>query len=94
MSDETQNMKELLLSYVSLIAERNSFAPGDNFEYLLWDTLHGRFEDTQYVSLDEGHEIVALAVNADSWVTYNDDSRMFELIDMREWEELLKKRGH
>jgi hypothetical protein len=94
MSDEQQKMKELLLSYVSLVAERNSFGPGDNFEYMLWDTLHGRFEDTQYVSVDEGHEIIALAVRTDSWVAYNDDTRMFELIDMRAWKDLLSKRGH
>jgi len=35
MSDEPQKMKEFLLSYVSLLAERNGFAPGDNFEYQL-----------------------------------------------------------
>jgi hypothetical protein len=87
-------MKALLLSYVSLLAERNSFAPGDNFEYRLWDTLQGTFEETRYVSIDEGVEIVYLAVQTDSWVTYNDDTRMFELIDMREWEALLSKRGH
>jgi hypothetical protein len=94
MSDETQKMKELLLSYVSLIAEGNAFGPGDNFEYLLWDDLHGRLEDTKYVSLDEGNEIIFLAVNTDSWVAYNDDTRMFEIIDMHEWEELLSKRHH
>jgi hypothetical protein len=94
MGDEIAKMKELLLSYVSLIAERNAFGPGDNFEYLLWDDLHGRFEDTQYVSFEEGHEIIALAVRSDSWVAYNDNTRMFELIDMRAWEELLSKRNH
>jgi hypothetical protein len=94
MSDEPQKMKELLLSYVSLLAERNSFAPGDNFEYKLWDTLQGTFEETEYVSIDEGVEIVYLAVETDSWVTYNDDTRMFELIDMDEWKALLSKRGN
>jgi hypothetical protein len=94
MGDEIAKMKELLLSYVSLIAERNAFGPGDNFEYLLWDDLHGRFEDTQYVSFEEGHEIIALAVRSDSWVAYNDNTRMFELIDMRAWEELLSKRNN
>jgi hypothetical protein len=94
MRDELQTMKELLLSYVGLIAERNAFAPGDNFEYRLWDTLHGRFEDTQYVSFDEGHEIIFLATQTASWVTYNEETRMFELIDMDEWEDLLSKRGH
>ena len=92
MSDENQKMKELLLSYVSLLAERNGFAPGDNFEYRLWDTLQGSFEATDYVSIDEGVEIVYLAVETDSWVTYSEDSRMFELIDMDEWEDLLSKR--
>jgi hypothetical protein len=94
MSDEPRKMKELLLSYVSLLAGRNGFAPGDNFEYKLWDTLQGTFEETQYVSIAEGVEIVYLAVNTDSWVTYNDDTRMFELIDMDEWQELLRKRGN
>jgi hypothetical protein len=94
MSDEQQKMKQLLLSYVSLMTERNAFGPGENFEYKLWDILRGRFEDTKYVSLEEGHEIIALAVNADSWVTYNDDTRMFALIDMGEWEDLLGKREH
>jgi hypothetical protein len=94
MSDEQRKMKALLLSYVSLLAERNGFAPGDNFEYELWDTLQGTFEETEYVSIEEGVEIVYLAVETDSWVTYNDDSRMFELIDMDEWKALLSKRGH
>jgi hypothetical protein len=94
MRDEQQKMKELLLSYVSLMAERHSFGPGDNFEYLLWDELHGRTTDAQYVSVEEGHEIIWLATNTDSWVCYNDDTRMFELIDMEEWEDLLSKRGH
>jgi hypothetical protein len=93
MSDE-HKMKELLLSYVGLMAERNAFAPGDNFEYLLWDTLHGLIKDTKYVSLEEGTEIIFLATETDSWVTYDFETRMFKLIDMNEWEELLKKRGH
>jgi hypothetical protein len=70
-------MKCVLLSYVGLIAGRNGFAPGENFEYLLWDTLlaarsgkliaqreasqHGPFKDTQYVSIEEGDEIIHLA---------------------------------
>jgi hypothetical protein len=94
MRETQRNMKELLLSYVSLLAERNGFAPGDNFEYRLWDTLQGTFEETEYVSIDEGVEIVYLAVQTDNWVTYNDDTRMFELIDMDEWKALLSKRGH
>jgi hypothetical protein len=94
MSERQRNMKELLLSYVSLLAERNGFAPGDNFEDRLWDTLQGTFEETEYVSIDEGVEIVYLAVETDSWVTYNDDTRMFELIGTDEWEALVEKRGH
>jgi hypothetical protein len=94
MRDQRDKMKELLLSYVSLVAGRNGFAPGDNFEYKLWDTLQGTFEETQYVSIDEGIKIVYLAVQTDSWVTYNDDTRMFELIDMDAWQALLRKRRH
>jgi len=94
MSGEQQKMKALLLSYVSLMAERNSFGPGDNFEYLLWDELHGLTTDAKYVSAEEGTEIIWLATNTDSWVAYNDDTRMFELIDMDAWEALLSKRGN
>jgi hypothetical protein len=94
MSEALQKMQALLLSYVSLMAERHSFAPGDNFEYLLWDELHGLTTDAKYVSVEEGHEIIWLATHTDSWVTYNDDTRMFEVIDMDAWEELLSKRGH
>jgi hypothetical protein len=94
MHDRIQKMKELLLSYVGLIAERNEFAPGDNFEYLLWDDLNGQIKDTKYVSFDEGYEIIGLAVNTDSWVTYNDETRMLELIDMDEWKEMLRRRGN
>jgi len=94
MSDESQKMKELLLSYMGMVAERNAFGPGENFEYLLWDDLNGKFEDTKYVSIEEGVEIIFLATQSDSWVAYNDDTRMFELIDMDAWKELLSKRGH
>jgi hypothetical protein len=87
-------MKELLLSYIYFTAGRNGFAPGDNFEYQLWDTLNGPCDDTTYVSFDEGREIIRLALETDCWVTYNDETRMFELIDLDEWEELIKKRGH
>jgi hypothetical protein len=94
MDDRIQKMKELLLSYIGLIAERNAFAPGDNFEYLPWDDLNGQIKDTKYVSFDEGYEIIGLAVNTDSWVTYNDETRMFDLIDLDEWKALVKNRGH
>jgi hypothetical protein len=94
MSDEQQKMKALLLSYVSLIAERNAFGPGDNFEYKLWDTLHGSFANTDYVTIEEGHEIIFLTTQTDSWVAYNDETRMFEVIDMDAWEDLLSKRGY
>jgi hypothetical protein len=94
MSEDPQKMQALLLSYISLMAERNSFGPGDNFEYLLWDDLHGRFEDTTYVSVEEGTEIIFLATQTDSWVAYNDQTHMFEVIDMDAWEDILSKRGH
>jgi hypothetical protein len=87
-------MQELLLSYVGLMAERHGFGPDDNFEYQLWDDLHGLIKDTQYVSVAEGKEIIWLAVQTDSWVTYDFETGMFKLIDMPVWEDLLTKRGH
>jgi hypothetical protein len=89
---DLQKMRGLLLSYVGLIAGRNGFAPGGNFEYRLWDTLHGKFEDTDFVTREEGEELIMLAVKTDCWVTYNDETRMWELIPMAEWLELLKRR--
>jgi hypothetical protein len=89
---DLRKMRSLLLSYVGLVAGRNGFAPGGNFEYRLWDTLHGRFEDTDFVTREEGEELIMLAVKTDCWVTYNDDTRMWELIPMDEWEQLLAKR--
>jgi hypothetical protein len=94
MSDTHAQMRALLVRYIRAIAERNGFGPGENFEYKLWDTLHGRFEDTDDVTLDEGQEIVWLAVETDCWVTYNHETGRFELIDMDAWEDLLSKRGH
>jgi hypothetical protein len=89
---DLQKMRSLLLSYVGLIAGRNGFAPCGNFEYRLWDTLHGKFEDTDFVTREEGEELIMLAVKTDCWVTYNDETRMWELIPMAEWLELLKRR--
>jgi hypothetical protein len=94
MPDDLEKMRALLVSYVSLVADRNAFGPGENFEYRLWDTLHGQLQDTQYVSIEEGEEIIMLAVRTDSWVTYNDETRRLEIIDMDAWEDLLSKRGH
>jgi hypothetical protein len=91
---DLQKMRGLLLSYIGLILGRNGFAPEENFEYLPWDTLHGSFKDTRYVSIEEGDEIIRLAVMTDSWVTYNDETRIWELIPMDEWEQLLAKRQH
>jgi hypothetical protein len=46
------------------------------------------------VSLEEAEEIIRLAVMTDSWVTYNDETCIWELIPMDEWEALLAKRRH
>ena len=91
---EEANMQALLLNYVSLLAERNGFAPGDLFEYKLWDDVDGLPPPLRYLSNDEAAEVTGLAMATDSWVAYDDDTRMFKLIPMDEWMQLLMKRGH
>jgi hypothetical protein len=75
-------MQELLLSYVGLLAERHARAPDDNFEYDLWDDLH---QDPQHLTLasrEERNDLIFLIIQTDSFVTYNFDTGMFQLIDM------------
>ena len=93
MSHE-ETKRQLLLSYVGLLAERNSYGPDQNFEYLLWDDLKRGQGKTQLLSDEEAAEIVWLAIGTDSWVTYNLETGMFQLIDMDAWHMLLDKRGH
>jgi hypothetical protein len=89
-----ETMKSLLLSYITLTAERNSYGPGDGYEYILWDDLHGDLKHTQYVSEAEAKEIIYLVIQTDCWVTFNLESGVFQLIDIDAWMLLLAKRGH
>ena len=83
----------LLLAYFALLAERNAYAPQENFEYALWDEL----KDLQHLtllSLDEATEIIALAIRTDSWVAYHDGRGVFQVVDMDAWYDMLETRGH
>jgi hypothetical protein len=93
MSD-LETKRQLLLSYIGLLAERNSYAPGGGFEYALWDDMKRGQGKTQLIDDGEAAEIVWLAIETDCWVTYNYETGRFELIDMDEWHLLLQKRGH
>ena len=86
--------KRLLVSYFENLAELNSYAPDEGFEYLLWDDLKRGAHQTQLVENDQAAELVWLAIETDSWVTYSHDTQKFEIIDMDEWYLLLDKRGH
>jgi hypothetical protein len=92
MSDEECTIRQLLLSYVALLAERHAYAPDENFEYALWDDL--LLKKPTLVSVDEKKELITLIVRGDVWVTYDYDSRMFKLIDIDDWRILLKHRSH
>jgi hypothetical protein len=89
-----ETMQQLLLSYVGLLAERHARAPDTNFEYDLWDDLHRDPETLQLVSRPARNELIFLTINTDSWVTYNLETGMFQLIDMDAWLSLLSMRGH
>jgi hypothetical protein len=82
------------LSYVSLLAERNAYGPDENFEYALWDELHQDPQRLTLASREERNELIFLIINTDSWVAYNMDMGMFQLIDMDAWMSLFSKRGH
>jgi hypothetical protein len=91
---EVKTMKKLLLSYVGLMAERHAYRPGDGFEYRLWNDLKANLMSPTLVSVEEAYEICYLAVYSHSWVTFNLETGMFEVIDLDEWKALLQKRGH
>jgi hypothetical protein len=92
MSQEDCTLHRLLLSYVSLLAERHSYGPGENFEFLLWDDL--LLVKPTLVSLEEKHELVSLIIRTDAWVTYDVESRMWRLIDIDAWRIVLENRDH
>jgi hypothetical protein len=92
MGKEDCTLHRLLLSYVGLLAERHAFAPGDAFEYQLWDDI--KRKKPTLVSKSEQKELVALSIRTDAWVTYNVDTRMFELVEMDAWCDMLRHRDH
>jgi hypothetical protein len=96
MHDErdVETMKGLLLQYIDLLATRNDYGASEGFEYQLWDQLQGHPAQTTLVSFEEGDEIIYLAVYSDSWVTYDIEAGMWRSIDLDDWKELVKKRGH
>ena len=92
MTPERDTMMTLLLSYISLLAERHAYAPDELFEYQLWDDLQRTYPIM--VSWEETDELRFLVAKTDSWATYSPDTGMFQLIDIQEWQSLLEKRGH
>ena len=86
---QDQTMDTLLLSYVSLLTERNAYGPGEGFEYVLWDQLN--LESSEMLSREERDELRFLVQRTKHWVTYNLESGKLELIDLQSWAE---SRGH
>jgi len=91
---ERSKMHELLLSYIGLLATRNEDAPGDFFEFDLWDDLAEDPPRLGFLSNDEAAELTFLARKTDGWATYDLETWMFKIIDLGEWRQLLEKRGH
>jgi len=92
MIQDDCTLARLLLSYVSLLAERHSYGPGDGFEFLLWDDL--RLTKPTLVSLDEKKELVSLIIRCDAWVSFSLDTSMLQLIDIDAWRIVLENRDH
>jgi len=92
MSREDCTLHRLLLSYVSLMAERHAYGPGDNFEFLLWYDL--LLAKPTLVSIEEKHELVSLIIRTDAWVSFNVEIGMLQLIDLDAWADVLENRDH
>jgi hypothetical protein len=87
------HIRALLRQYVELLAERNGYAPEENFEYDLWDALEHP-QPLHLLSEEEAAEITDLAMRCDSWVAYDLDTGRFQAIDIDDWLDLLEARGH
>jgi hypothetical protein len=92
MSRDDCTLARLLLSYVSLLAERHSYGPGDGFEFTLWDDL--QLAKPTLVSIDEKKELVSLIIRCDAWVSFNLESSMLQLIDIDAWRIVMENRDH
>ena len=94
MSASRDTLHAFLLSDVELLAERHASGPNDNFEYRLWDDLHGKIDECTLVDAEEAKELMFLVINTDTWVISNLETGMFQLIDIEAWHLLLNKREH
>lgn len=92
MSQEDCTIGGILLNYVSLLCELNSYGPGDGFEFKLWDDL--LLEKPTLVATDIKQELVSLIIRTDSWVTFNLETGMLQLIDIDAWRIVLDHRDH
>jgi hypothetical protein len=92
MKRQDCTIRHLLLSYVSLLAERESYGPGDGFEYVLWDDLMRPVPEL--VSREERAELASLVIMSDHWVSFNMQTGMLQLIDIDAWRSLLERRDH
>jgi hypothetical protein len=79
MSTDDHTIRQLLLSYVGLLAERHAYAPGEGFEYALWDDLL-RPKPT-LVSEDERGELVDLVLMSGCWVSFDLHTGMLQLTE-------------
>src|SRR5215510_12151775 len=81
MSDNLETMKQLLLSYVGLLAERNAYGPGEGFEFKLFGEL--QIHEPTLISKDEQKELIQLVIHTDHWVCFNLQTGMYQLSDRR-----------
>ena len=92
--DDLEKMHALLLSYVGILAELHELGPDENLEYMLWDDLHRHPDQLELISKEQRNELIFLIIHTDSWVAYNFETGMFQIVEMDAWLSLLSKRGH
>jgi hypothetical protein len=74
------------------LAERHAYGPGEGFEYALWDDL--LLPKPTLVSEDERGELVDLVLMSGCWVSFDLQTGMLQIMDLRSWASLLERRGH
>jgi hypothetical protein len=92
MNQDDCTLTRLLLSFVSRLAERHAYGPGDGFEFVLWDDL--LLKKPTLVSTEEKKELVSLIIRTDAWVSFNLETGMLQPIDIDAWRIVLENRDH
>lgn len=92
--DEQQQIRAILLSYISLLAELHEKAIDDGIEYDLWDEVQQDGPPWRLIDHEQRDELRWLIAQSHCWATYDLMLGMLQIIDLDEWHSLLARRAH